>query len=116
MARYNYYGGVPMSEIEVFSIEHHPNESPRDGTIHPIALAQLSRRQELAQDWRLYADPFDGDVFIRCGKCDLAVYQLVKYNRIRGEQEYFTYEPEEKNAMTVAHIANHHPEVYSGIE
>ncbi len=88
--------------------EKSPNESP--GKIHPIAERQLAQRQEIAKDWPTYWDSFDRDTYLRCSKCDLAIFQIMKGGKV------YQMTQDERQTMKIAHIANHHPEAFSGIE
>lgn len=80
-----------------------PNESP--GTIHGISLAQLAPYQEAAITWPRYPD----GRFVRCGKCDQAIYATAD---IMGEQ--YRYEDHETQALIVAHIRQNHVEYVDG--
>lgn len=91
--------------MERYGPQHHPNDSPRDGTIHPIGLQQLAQYQELALTWPRYPD----GRAMRCGKCDQNLWFTYDLN---GNQ--FVYADEEKMALVVAHIRQNHAEVYSG--
>lgn len=88
--------------------EKSPNESP--GSIHPIAQRQLAEREAIAKDWPTFWDNFDKDIYLRCSKCDLAIIQTVKAGKT------YTITSAERLTMRVAHIANHHPEAFSGID
>lgn len=96
-----------------------PNESP--GKIHGIALRQLTAKQEIAKSWHTFYDTFQvldtctNEQYLRCYKCDLAIYQTW-YTDKEGVRRIYRYADDEKLALTVAHISNHHPEVYSAIE
>jgi hypothetical protein len=93
--------------IERYGPVHHPNDSPGDGTIHPIGLRQLAAYQEIAVDWPRYPDGRAN----RCGKCDQNLWYTYDLNG-----NHYVYTDEEKLALVVAHIRQNHPEVHSGID
>jgi len=76
-----------------------PNDSPGDGTIHPIALEQLQRYAKIAGTWKVYEDRH----IMRCEKCHQGVWSIydAKGNRYR-------YTSEEILALLVAHIRQVH--------
>jgi hypothetical protein len=89
--------------------EKSPNEGPR-GELHDIAIRQLEQRQAITKDWPTFFDHFEGDTYVRCKRCDLALYQVAK------NYQNYVYDSAEVQTMITAHIANHHPEAFSGIE
>jgi hypothetical protein len=78
-----------------------PNDSPKDGTIHPLGLAQLAVFQEAAIMWPRYPD----GRAIRCGKCDQSMY----FTLDPGGKPY-RYSDDEIMALIVAHIRQNHEE------
>lgn len=91
--------------MEGYGPQHHPNDSPRDGTIHPIGLQQLAEYQELAGDWPRYPDGRS----MRCGKCDQNLWFTRDLNG-----SHYVYEDHELMSLVVAHIRQNHAEVTSG--
>lgn len=81
------------------------SESPLNGTVHGIALAQLAIYQEFAREWPRYPD----NRAIRCGKCDQSIWFLYDENC-----EVYRYTDEEKLALVVAHIRQNHEEYVNG--
>lgn len=81
-----------------------PNDSPRDGTIHGIAIEQLAAYQTQAKDWPRYPD----GSYVRCGHCNQALWRTYD-----DDGTPFRYEGHEKIALTVAHIRQRHAEVVS---
>lgn len=79
-----------------------PNDSPQDGTVHPIGLQQLAAWQAIAMDWPRYPD----GRAVRCGKCDQALW----FTSDIGGKPYI-YEDHELLALRVAHIRQAHSEV-----
>jgi hypothetical protein len=87
---------------------HHPNESPRDGTIHPIGIAQLRAYEAQAFNWYVITrvDAESGREVNVCGKCDQGLW--FTYDK-KGQR--FGYTAEEILALKVAHIRQRHSEV-----
>lgn len=79
-----------------------PNDSPMDGTIHPIGLEQLAAFQAVAINWPRYPD----GRAMRCGQCDQAMWFT---SDIIGTE--YIYEDHELLALKVAHIRQNHSEV-----
>lgn len=83
------------------------SESPLNGTVHGIALAQLAIYQEFAKEWPRYPDSRS----IRCGKCDQSIWFLYDENG-----EVYRYTDDEKLALIVAHIRQNHEEYVNGTD
>lgn len=81
------------------------NDSPRDGTIHDIALRQLRAYQAYADTQSLYPDGRAR----RCMECDQNVYFSHDVDGV-----LYRYTDEEIRALKVAHIRQVHPEVIDG--
>lgn len=84
-----------------------PNESP--GEIHPLALRQLHEKQLIAANWPIFRIGFEQ--YSRCRDCRLAVLKIHD-----DELRVYEYTEDEILALTVAHIANHHPKAFDGID
>lgn len=84
-----------------------PNDSPRDGTIHPMAIRQLAEYQRIAMDWPRYPD----GSYIRCGRCSQELWRTYDKNGAP-----YSYEGQEKVALTVAHIRQNHSEAVNAVD
>lgn len=93
----------------------HPNNSPRDGTIHPIAQQQLLEWQAIAERWHYseenrYDDYLERDrEVVACGYCSQNLWFVRD-----DEGRLFEYSREQLLALTVAHIRQRHPEAING--
>jgi hypothetical protein len=88
--------------MEPYALYPSPNDSPKDGTVHQIALEQLAEYQAIADTWPRYPD----GRAVRCGSCDQALW----FTYDRNGQPY-RYKDNEKISLIVAHIRQRHPEV-----
>ena len=86
---------------EAYTYHPSPNDSPKDGTMHPMALQQLAQWQAACVDWPRYPD----GRAIRCGKCDQALW--LTYD---PQGQPFRYEDDELFTLIVAHVRQRHPE------
>jgi hypothetical protein len=84
-----------------------PNDSPMDGTIHPIGLEQLAGYQRLADAWPRYPD----GRAVRCGRCDQSLW--FTYDE---DGTPYRYSTDETMALTVAHIRQRHAEAINGTD
>lgn len=76
------------------------------GTIHPMAVGQLSEWEKVAQHW--YTEVTD-DGYLRCGQCTQAIVR--KTDR---HGTHYDLSMTEILALTVAHIRQNHAEVING--
>jgi len=89
------------------------NENEAKGEIHPMALRQLAAKELIAEKWQTYYDNFDGEKHMRCKVCDLSIWCIWREPKHGGPRSNYLYTPAEMKALTVGHIANHHPEVFA---
>jgi hypothetical protein len=80
---------------------------PQSGQLAAVALAQLAAWEDIARGWVLVTAP--GEEYARCKRCGQAVIRLAD----DGSRAY-TYTPEAKLALTVAHLRQAHPELGPG--
>lgn len=81
-----------------------PNDSPMDGTIHPMALAELQEWNKIADTWPVYEDREDGRSCVRCGHCNQSIYFLTD-----KQEHLYAYTPQMIQALKVGHIRRSHP-------
>lgn len=79
--------------------KQHPNDSPQDGTIHPIALTQLAVYRSRALLWDYYTDGRAN----RCYEC----HQNIWFSQDASGFDYVITD-EQIIALTVAHIRQAH--------
>lgn len=84
--------------------EPSPNDSPMDGTIHPMALEQLAIYQKLANVWVTYRSKEKGRSAIRCKQCKQCLWFLTD-----RQGHPYIYTPQMKQSLIVAHIRQTHP-------
>lgn len=94
-----------------FAYFRSPNDSPRDGTIHPMAMEQLEQWRALAKDWPVYDAEDHGRKCVRCRKCE----QCLWFRTDRSGNAY-AYTPQMKEALVTSHIRQAHAEVGSDID
>jgi hypothetical protein len=95
--------------VESFGPQHHPNDSPRDGTLHELAIEQLKKWQDIAQQWDTFEAPINGRQGIHCRRCS----QTIWFRTDMGGH-VFLYTSDQILALVVAHIRQNHAEVNSG--
>lgn len=78
-----------------------PNDSPGNGTIHPIALEQLAKFADVALTWPLVNTG-------RENRCQICMQNIWFTSDTKGE--VFKYTTDEILALVVAHIRQRHPE------
>jgi hypothetical protein len=78
-----------------------PNDSPRDGTIHPIATGQLQSYQDAALTWPLIQIDREN----RCGVCEQNIWFLCD-----TKGQVYKYTHDEILALVVAHLRQRHSE------
>jgi hypothetical protein len=91
-----------MIDTHVYAAPGHPNDSPKDGTIHEIAVRQLAAWEAIASQWVLVRV----GSYLRCCECRQAVVRLIDD---KG-QDYQTSDTEIL-ALKVAHLRQRHPEL-----
>lgn len=92
--------------VDAYGPQHHPNDSPKDGTIHPIALRQLEEWQEIALEWDTFEAPINGRQGIHCGRCSQTIWF-----RTDMAGHAFLYTADMILGLIVAHIRQAHSEV-----
>lgn len=93
--------------MESYGYEPSPNDSPRDGSLHPIAQQDLI----IWQTWAMHMPTeTTDDGYLRCGWCTQAVARL----RDRAGR-YYEMGPEVILALKVAHMRQVH-EDYLAVE
>jgi len=95
--------------VEGFGPKHHPNDSPRDGTMHVIAVEQLKGWQDVAHTWPTFEAKINGRDGVQCGRCS----QTVFFRSDMGGNR-FQYTADQILALLVAHIRQAHSEANSG--
>lgn len=86
--------------------QHHPNDSPKNGTLHDIALRQLKQWEDVAWEWPTYQD---ADGYIRCRMCGQSITRTHDNYGIE-----YVLTTDQLLSLTVAHVRQRHPEVNSG--
>jgi len=84
-----------------------PNDSPQDGTIHEIALAQLREWESVARTWRTYTDGRGN----RCQEC----HQNLWFTKDASGREY-RYEDGHIMALIVAHLRQVHTKAVAALK
>lgn len=95
--------------VEVYEQPHNPNDSPRDGTIHPIAMEQLKKWQDIAYGWATFDAEIKGRSGVQCGRCSQTIFF-----RTDVGGNHFQYTPDMIQTVMVAHIRQRHPEAIDG--
>jgi hypothetical protein len=96
--------------MEPYALYDSPNDSPRDGTVHEIALDQLAQWQRIAESWsvrvtkRKDATGLMREVNI-CGQCEQNIWFTADKNGL-----VYAYDMEEVLSLIVAHIRQNHEE------
>ena len=86
-----------------------PNDSPGDGTLHPMAIEQLMPYVRAAGSWPVQHVMRDGRECHACGLCD----QNLWFTSDKGGNQ-FLYTAEQITDVKVAHIRQAHSEVVNG--
>jgi hypothetical protein len=86
--------------------QHHPNDSPRNGTLHEIALKQLSQWEEMAWEWPCFQD---SEGYMRCRDCGQSIARA-------WDDHGVVYElaSDQILSLIVAHLRQRHSEVVHG--
>lgn len=90
--------------------ETSPNDSPGDGTIHPMALEELREWQKVADRWSVYRDTESvgvGRACMRCGMCNQCIW-------FEADQagHLFQYTEQMIQALIVGHIRRSHSDAH----
>jgi hypothetical protein len=86
---------------ERYGFDTSSNDSPGDGTIHPIALGQLVTWQDIALKWPLAQVDREN----RCGVCEQNIWFLCD-----TKGQVYKYTNDEILALVVAHLRQRHSE------
>ena len=71
-------------------------------TVSNVALGQLAAWEDLARDWATYEDwPC-----MRCVSCHVNVYRIAD-----DDDKVYSYTPDQRLALTVAHLRQAHMEL-----
>lgn len=85
------------------------NDSPQDGTVHPMAVQQLMPFIRAAGSWPVHVVMRDGREAHTCGICD----QNLWFTSDRGGNK-FIYTASEITTLKTAHIRQNHSEAVNG--
>ena len=88
---------------ELYGNVHHPNDSPRDGTLHVIAVEQLKEWQDIAYTWPTFESAIDGREGVQCGRCSQTLWFRTDVGGNR-----FVYTPDQILTLLVAHVRQRH--------